>query len=83
MMTILDFRDGPQAVPDPPHAHPHEQVTYVAAGEILFILEGQAVHLQAGDVFTVPSNQAHSIQLLSDYVRLVDCFTPLREDFFN
>ena len=81
MLTVMDFGDGPQAQPDPPHTHAHEQVTYVAAGEILFFLEGRSQHLVAGDVFTVPSGKPHSIQLLTAHVRLIDCFTPLREDF--
>ena len=30
MMAIIDFNNGPQSEPDPPHAHPHEQVSYIA-----------------------------------------------------
>ncbi len=81
MMTIIDFHNGPQPEPDPPHAHPHEQVTYVACGDILFFLEGQSERLGPGDMFLVPSHKSHSIQLLTEHVRLVDCFYPLREDF--
>lgn len=81
MMTIMDFNDGPQTQPDPPHSHPHEQVTYVAEGEILFLIDEQSTRLSAGDIFIVPSGKPHTIQLLSDHARLIDCFTPLREDF--
>ena len=81
MMTIIDFHNGPRSEPDPPHAHPHEQISYVAAGEILFFLEGECDRLGPGDMFLVPSSKPHSIQLLTEYVRLVDCFYPLREDF--
>lgn len=82
MTVIIDFTNGPQTEPDPYHAHPHEQTCYVASGEILFFLEGEeTAHLQAGDVFYVPSNQKHGIQLLTEQVRLVDSFTPIREDF--
>jgi quercetin dioxygenase-like cupin family protein len=83
MMAIIDFDNGPAAEPDPPHSHPHEQVTYVASGEILFFLEDQPQHLCAGDVFTVPTGKMHTIQLLTKHVRLVDCFTPIREDFLK
>ncbi|RDC64463.1 cupin domain-containing protein [Adhaeribacter pallidiroseus] len=82
MTVIIDFANGPQTEPNPMHAHPHEQTCYVAAGEVLFFLEGEEpARLQAGDVFYVPSNQKHSIQLLTESVRLVDSFTPIREDF--
>jgi len=83
MIVVVDFHDGPQEQPDPPHAHPHEQVSYVAEGEILFLMDGQPTRLGPGDMFLVPSGKPHSIQLLTGHVRLVDCFTPIREDFLT
>ncbi|QIL37883.1 cupin domain-containing protein [Pedobacter sp. HDW13] len=82
LTAVLDFSNGPQTAPDPMHAHVHEQTTYVAAGEILFFMDGeQTEHLKAGDLFYVPSNRLHGIQLLTEKVRLIDSFSPLREDF--
>jgi quercetin dioxygenase-like cupin family protein len=81
MIVVIDFDDGPTGEPDPPHSHPHEQVSYVAAGEILFVLGDQQTQLKAGDLFLVPSGVPHTIQQLTKHVRLVDCFTPIREDF--
>jgi quercetin dioxygenase-like cupin family protein len=81
MITVMDFDDGPKDWPDPPHFHPHEQVSYVVEGEIIVVLDGQPTHLKAGDAFLVPPGVPHSIQQLTAHVRLVDCFTPIREDF--
>jgi quercetin dioxygenase-like cupin family protein len=81
MMTVIDFNDGPSAQPDPPHQHPHEQVTYVAEGKILFFLGDTSYALSAGDMIAVPPNIPHCIQLLTPTVRLVDAFNPIREDF--
>lgn len=81
MMVVIDFNDGPTSEPDPPHDHPHEQVSYVAAGEIIVFLSGEPTQLGPGDIFTVPPHVPHSVQLLTEHVRLVDTFTPLREDF--
>ena len=83
MMAVIDFTDGPTAEPDPPHSHPHEQVSYVVAGEVIFFLDGQPTRLGPGDMFTVPPDVPHTIQLLSDHVRLVDTFHPIREDFLE
>lgn len=83
MIVIVDFHDGPKDQPDPPHSHPHEQVCYVAEGEIVFVMDGRQTRLGPGDVFLVPSGRPHSIQQLSRHVRLVDCFTPIREDFLK
>jgi quercetin dioxygenase-like cupin family protein len=81
MIVVVDFFDGPQSQPDPPHSHPHQQVCYVAEGEIVFIMDGEQARLGSGDVFLVPSGRPHTIQRLTEHVRLVDCFTPIREDF--
>jgi len=86
MMTIVDFSGGPRP-PDPPHKHPHEQITYVAQGPINFILgEGDArtvTRLETGDIFAVPSNALHTVELLGKTARLIDCFYPIREDFLK
>lgn len=81
MLAVIDFHDGPTTGPDPPHAHPHEQISYVVKGEIIFFLRDKPTRLVPGDMFTVPSNVPHSVQLLTEHVRLIDAFTPIREDF--
>ena len=82
MTVFIDFTDGPWDRPEPPHSHTHEQTSYVAEGEILFLCEGEDdQHLQAGDMFAVPSGIKHTVQLLTQKVRLVDSFNPVREDF--
>ena len=83
MMVIIDFDDGPTTQPDPPHSHPHEQISYVAAGEIIVVLGDEQTRLGPGDMFTVPPDMPHSVQLLTSHVRLVDTFTPLRDDFIE
>jgi len=81
MVVVFEFEGGPTAQPDPPHNHPHQQITYVAEGEVLFFIEGVPHRLAPGDLITVPSNVPHSIQLLTERVRLVDTFSPIRTDF--
>ncbi|WP_073168835.1 cupin domain-containing protein [Tangfeifania diversioriginum] len=84
MSVLIDFSNGPWEVPEPPHSHPHEQTSYVAEGEIIFYCEGEPEqHLKAGDMFAVPSNKKHTIKLLTQKVRLIDSFTPIREDFLK
>lgn len=84
MTVVWDFTDGPKSQPDTPHAHPHEQTTYCAAGEVLFFLgDDEPVHLTPGDLVAVPGNMPHTIQLLTEHVRLIDTFNPLREEFLK
>lgn len=84
MLTIVDFVDGPSEAA-PPHQHPHEQITYVAQGEVNFII-GEGVdrtvdRVEAGDVIVVPPDAPHTVELVSTVARLIDCFYPIREDF--
>ena len=83
MIVLIDFYNGPTTELDKPHAHPHEQVTYVAEGEVLVEIGKERTRLGPGDVFVVPSNVPHAIQQLSEHIRLVDCFTPIRKDFID
>lgn len=81
MMVAFDFTDGPAAQPDPPHTHPHEQVTYVAEGEVIFFIGDESTRLAPGDMVAVPPDRPHTIQVLTAHARLIDAFTPLRQDF--
>lgn len=84
MTAVLDVEGGPWTQADPPHSHPHDQITYIASGEVIFLAEGrEPARLQAGDLFAVPTGVPHSIQLLSKTARLVDTFHPIREDFIK
>jgi mannose-6-phosphate isomerase-like protein (cupin superfamily) len=82
MTVVIDFTGGPWERADPYHSHPHEQTSYIASGDVIFLAEGEEPRrLSAGDLFAVPPNKPHSIQLLSVSARLVDSFHPVREDF--
>ncbi|MDZ7717721.1 MAG: cupin domain-containing protein [Balneolaceae bacterium] len=83
MAATIEFTGGPMDQPDKPHSHPHEQVSYVAAGSLYLFLGEEKHLLEEGDLFLVPSNVPHSIQTLSEKVKLVDVFTPLREEFLT
>ncbi len=83
MMVIFDFEDGPAEKPDPPHSHPHEQISYVVSGKLIYFIGEQQRILEAGDLVTIPANVPHTIQTLTPSVRLADAFTPVREDFLS
>lgn len=81
MMVVIDFTNGPASMPDLPHSHMHEQISYVAKGELNVFIDGEMSFLKEGDSFSVPGDVLHCIQTLSSHVRLIDTFTPVREDF--
>jgi quercetin dioxygenase-like cupin family protein len=82
-MAVIDITNGPMEAPDPYHSHVNEQITYVAEGKLKFFIEDDEYELQEGDVITVACNKKHTIQTLSSRVRLIDSFSPVREDFIK
>ena len=81
LTAVITFENGPMPEPDPVHSHPHEQISYVAEGELYFFIENEKHKLQKGDIFLVPSNLPHTVQTISKKVVLIDNFCPVREDF--
>jgi quercetin dioxygenase-like cupin family protein len=81
MMVAMEFDDGPTSQPDPPHSHPHEQVAYVVSGEVLIFMDGKPTRLGPGDMYTVPPNIPHCIQLLTKQVKLIRCLYPHTKRF--
>lgn len=83
MITVFDFSNGPWEQPDQPHSHPHDQVSYVAEGRVRFFLDGVPTDLTVGDTIAIPGGIPHTIQILTPHFRMVDCFTPLRQEFLG
>ena len=63
------------------HSHPHEQMTLVVAGRVLFTVEDQVREVAAGDVLHFPPGVRHGATMLDEEVVLIDIFSPIREDF--
>jgi quercetin dioxygenase-like cupin family protein len=62
------------------HSHPHVQASYVAEGTFEVTIGDTMTVLSKGGSFIVPSNVVHGVRALTAG-RLVDCFTPRRDDF--
>lgn len=62
------------------HSHPHVQASYVAEGRFEVAIGDETATLEAGDSFIVPSGVTHGVKALAKG-RLVDSFTPRRDDF--
>jgi mannose-6-phosphate isomerase-like protein (cupin superfamily) len=83
MVAVCTFTNGPADKPDMPHSHPHEQITYVAEGNLKFFMGEEEKYLSKGDLIAVKPGIQHCIQILSKKVRLIDSFSPVREDFLK
>ena len=63
-----------------PHRHEPEQIVIVIDGACDTILEGKLYHLEAGDVLIVPSNAEHGNYILEKGLRMIEVFSPPRQD---
>jgi quercetin dioxygenase-like cupin family protein len=78
-MTI-GFVDVDAGATLPEHAHPHEQITTVIAGELELTVDGQPRVLSPGTVAVIPSGVRHSGRAITA-CRVVDVFQPVRQDY--
>jgi quercetin dioxygenase-like cupin family protein len=81
-VMICRLRFAPNVV-TPAHDHPHEQMTLVERGRVLFTIGDEEKIAQAGDVLHFPSGTWHGATMLDEEVILVDIFSPIREDFLT
>lgn len=77
MLTFFDLEPG-GVVPE--HTHPHEQISYVLEGEMVFTLGDETRTLRAGEGATIPPNVPHSATFPGP-ARVVDAWHPVREDY--
>jgi quercetin dioxygenase-like cupin family protein len=79
MMVEVSFAAGGVGAE---HEHPHEQATYCLAGRFSFTVGGETRTLLPGDTVFVPGGARHGTVCESEG-RLLDVFTPQREDFLK
>ena len=62
------------------HSHPHIQNSYVAEGRFEVTIDGVTQTIAAGGGYIVPPGLVHGVKAL-EAGKLIDSFTPRREDF--
>ncbi len=65
----------------PPHRHEAEQIMCVLEGYMDEIIEDKLYRVKAGDVIILPSNIEHGGVLYEVDCKVIDIFSPPREDF--
>jgi quercetin dioxygenase-like cupin family protein len=76
-LVFWDIKKG-SALPE--HHHVHEQITYIAEGELEMIIGGEKYLCTAGFVHVIPSHVPHSAYALTD-CKVIDSFAPARDDY--
>ena len=79
MLCEVSFRKGARGNA---HSHPNEQVSYISRGSFRFKLGDEERVLKEGDSVYIAPGVVHSATALEDSI-IVDCFTPIRQDFLK
>lgn len=79
-LMVVAFSFGAEGAQGALHNHPQVQSTYVESGRFRFTMGAETFEVSEGDSFVIPSDAVHGCVCLKPG-RLVDCFTPRRDDF--
>jgi len=78
LVSVVDLDANTQL---PNHSHPHEQAGTVISGTMTLTIAGETRHLQPGDTYLIPGGVAHSASTGDSPARVIDIFSPVREDY--
>ena len=78
-LMLVEFTFDPGAI-GALHSHPHIQTSYIAEGSFEVTIDGVTETIEAGGGYIVPSGLVHGVRALTRG-RLIDTFTPRRDDF--
>ena len=80
MLSFLDLEPGCEI---PEHSHPHEQAGLVLQGSFRFRIGSDERVTGPGDAFIVPPDVVHSGEVVEGPVKIIDIFSPPREDYLE
>jgi quercetin dioxygenase-like cupin family protein len=63
------------------HSHPHEQLGYVLEGTLHLTVDGVEHVLDAGSAFCIPGGVEHAARADERACRVLDVFSPPREEY--
>ncbi len=64
----------------PRHSHANEQISMVERGRLRFVIDGQEVVVEGGQMVEIHPNAPHEVEALEDSL-VTDLFSPAREDW--
>lgn len=79
MSVEVEFEEGAIGAM---HTHPHAQISYVLEGEFVATISGEERVITVGDTYYTPPHAPHGV-VCTKAGKLLDIFTPKREDFLK
>lgn len=78
MLSYLEMDEGAEV---PLHQHPHEQGGILFKGRMQLTIGDETRICEAGSMFLIPPNTPHRAVAIGGPAVVLDCFSPVREDY--
>ena len=65
----------------PQHSHPHEQIGIVLEGQLELTIDGVTKVLKPHDIYIIPGEMPHEAKTYSQPAKVLDIFSPVREEY--
>lgn len=78
MLSYLEMDEGAEV---PMHHHPHEQGGILLEGRLELTIGNETRVVERGAMFLIPSNVPHRAVAVQGPVKVLDVFSPVREDY--
>ncbi len=78
LLSVVDLAANAEV---PLHHHPHEQSGTVMSGELEMIIAGESRWLKPGDTYLIPGGVEHGARTGPTPARVLDIFSPVREEY--
>lgn len=78
LLSVVDLAANAEV---PLHHHPHEQSGTVMTGEVEMIIAGEARWLKPGEAYLIPGGVEHGARTGAVPARVLDIFSPVREEY--
>jgi quercetin dioxygenase-like cupin family protein len=78
MLSYLEMDEGAEV---PMHSHPHEQGGILLRGQVQLTIGDETRLCEAGAMFIIPPNTPHRAVAIGGPAVVLDCFSPVREDY--
>lgn len=78
MLSYLEMDDGAEV---PMHSHPHEQGGMLLQGKVQLTIGDETRVVEAGSLFIIPPGVPHRAVAVGGPARVLDVFSPVREDY--
>ncbi len=78
MLSYLEMEAGAEV---PLHQHPHEQGGILLQGTMDLTIGEETRRVEAGGMYLIPPNVPHRAVAVNGPAVVLDCFSPVREDY--